>query len=90
MTTIQLLARVELDLGHWRDCDYSGVGEVKYPLSKVRVKNTEKTAFFPLVVATVCDWLQHDDTFTEKTVGYSICGLSLVYLAGHMVKAFIS
>ncbi len=82
MTTAQLTGRIKTGL--CRGVNTACRGRAGNAVAK----EAGHGGLLAAVVAAVADGLEKSDSPAGRAVGYGVCGLTLFYMAAHVVKAF--
>lgn len=86
MTTAQLTGRIDLDL--FRENGQPGERKATAGRS-VKVKGRAARGRTAEFIRVWTERMDRADTPADKLAGYGLCGLTIIYLAGHAVRALL-
>lgn len=88
MTTAQMASRINLDLYREYECPVTipaGVRPARTGAARAAGRGRRLSAAG--LLQSLTHKMERDDTLGDRLAGYGLCGLTMFYLAGHVVKA---
>ena len=88
MTTAQMASRIRLDLYREYDCPVTipaGARPARTRAARAAGRGWSLSA--ARLIQSLTHKMERNDTLGDRLTGYGLCGLTMFYLAAHVVKA---